>query len=423
MPTKRSFIACDSWPVIAVLLLLGLLVSACNGMRLPSIPFFQASATPPATEPTLRLLVPEEGGLTAALRQQVTAWGTGQGVQVKLFTAAAYTQELRALLASDDPPDLAIVSSFTFPALAVDALLAPAPAGTLDPAGYPTQLAAAFIWEEVRYCLPREVRTLALVYDKEGFDRAGQGPPTDWESLRTVAIEQTDLNTGRFGLIESPDLSRWLPFLYAAGGTLIDENGHVTLQTPAATTALDLYIQLFRDNFAGHAGESNSAWAGEVLGKRKGGMAVEGNWIVPYLAAEFPAFRYGIAPLPVGPAQVNPSVAFTSCYAVSARSQRTTEAFALATFLNSPHVVRSLPNDGSWMPAQTTLRDEWQQTFPHLAAFAEALPQARIWQLPLGFDRFLRSFNRGMVQLFAADIEAADLLAEMQRVGEEILTK
>ncbi len=406
------------WPPLpGGLLLLSLLLTGCRGISLPALPFFQPAETPTETARNLRLLLPEEGALTAALREQVAAWAADRDMRVDLFTAAAYSQELRNRL---DPPDLFIVSGFTFPDLAADGFLAPAAEDTLDPEGYPPHLAAAFIWKGVRYCLPREVRTLALVYDSAGLAATEQLPPTDWETLQSVAVAQTDLNSGRFGFIESPDLSRWLPFLYGAGGALIDENGRMALKSPAAATALDLYIQLFRDNFAGHPGESNSAWAGEVLGKGKGGMTIEGNWVVPYFAAEFPTFRYGVAPLPVGPARLNPSLAFTSCYAVSAQSQQTAEAFALATFLNSPKVVRSLPNDGGWMPAQTALRKEWQQDFPHLAAFAEAVPQARVWQLPVGFDLFLRSFNRGMVQLFAAEIEAANLLAEMQRVGEGI---
>ena len=70
------------------------------------------------------------------------------------------------------------------------------------------------------------------------------------------------------------------------------------------------------------------------------------------------------------------------------------------------------------MPAQTALRDEWRQEFPHLAAFADAVPQSRVWQFPPGFGPFLRSFNRGMAQLFAAEVEAADFLAGIAAVGE-----
>ena len=421
-----------SRPSLFILLLLTLLLGGCNRLpsspSLPDLPFLRSATNAAETERTLRLLLPQEGQLTQALRSQIAAWAGDKELQIDLSIPVKYSQELRDLLQSEQPPDLFVVTSFQFPDLAAAGFLAPAPAGNFDPAGYPLNLAAAFVWPSegesaLRYCLPREVRTLALVYDSDGLASSGQqSPPTNWESLRAVAVEQSDLDSNRFGFIESPDLSRWLPFLYAAGGTIIDESGRMALQSPAAATALDWYIQIFRDNFAGHAGESNNEWAGEVLAKGRGALAIEGNWVAPYFAAQFPAFRYGVAPLPAGPAQSNRSLAFTSCLAVSARSQNVEEAFELAAFLTGADVVRALPNDGGWMPAQNALRDQWRQNFPHLAAFADAVPQSAVWQFPPGFEPFLLNFNRGMAQLFAAETEAADFLAELQQLGEEILS-
>lgn len=418
-------------PLLLALLPLALLLCACR--ELPSrlrqfdLPIFQSPRNAAGTVRDLRLLLPEEGPVTEALRRQATEWAAQREQSVVLSAAAEYSREVRDRLQGEEPPDLFVVSGFLFPDLVADGLLAPAAEGILDPEGYPPHLAAAFVWppegeSSVRYCLPREVRTLALVYDSDGLASSGhQSPPTDWESLRAVAEEQTDVDLNRFGFIESPDLSRWLPFLYGAGGTIIDENGRMALQSPAAASALDWYIRIFRRNYAGHAGESNSEWAGEVLGKGKGAMTIEGNWVAPYFDAEFPTFRYGVAPLPAGPARLNGSVAFTSCFAVSARSQSVEEAFELAAFLSGAEVARALPNDGGWMPALTAVRNEWRHDFPHLAAFADAVPQSRVWQFPPGFEPFLRSFNRGMVQLFAAEIDAADLVAELQQMGEAIL--
>ncbi len=414
------------------LLLLTLLLSGCDALpgrpRFPDLPFLQLGKESNEAAQIIRIFLPEEGEVTEALRGQITSWAAAKELQVDLYSAAPYDRELRDRLAGNEPPDLVVVSSFLFPELVAEGLLAPAERGLLDPEGYSPQLAEAFTQPSdqpspLRYCLPREVRTLALVYDSEGLAAASQTPPTDWDTMWSVAVDQTDLERNRFGFIEAPDLSRWLPFLYAAGGTIIDEHGTMTLESPAASSALDWYIRIFRENFAGHAGESNSEWPAEVLGKGKGAIAFEGNWIVPYYASEFPAYRYGVAPLPAGPAKLNTSIAFTSCYAVSARSTRKTEAFELAVFLTSSEVVGSLPNDGGWMPAQASLRDSWTETFPHLAAFADAVPAARVWQFPPGFAPFLHGFNRGMVHLFAAQVEAEDFLADMQELGETLLAE
>ena len=412
------------------LLLLAALLSGCNALpfrpRLPELPFLQLQSESDPDARQLRVFFPDESPVTEALQNQIASWAEAKNLSVQLTTSPEYSQELVDRLSGEETPDLVVVTSFLFPDLASEGLLAPAQEGLLDPTGYPPQLAAAFTLpgEQAslkRYCLPREVRTLALVYDGRGLAAKGRSPPVNWDSLREVAVGQTDLERNRFGFIEAPDLSRWLPFLYGAGGTIIDENGGMAIQSPAAAAAMDWYIQVFRDNFAGHAGESNNEWAGEVLAKGKGALTIEGNWIAPYFEEQFPAFQYGVAPIPMGPAGLSTSVAYASCYAVSANSTRKNDAFELAALLTGPEVVGSLPNDGGWMPALNELRDDWKEDFPHLTPFADAVPTARVWQLPTGFDTFLNSFNRGMVQLFAAHVEAPDFFAELQVLGETLL--
>ncbi len=395
--------------------------------RLPAMPFFSADSDAPQSGREFQVLLPQEGALTEALRRRIDAWASERELEVHLSIAADYSRGLSDRLQSQSSPDLFVVTSFLFPDLAASDLLAPAPAGALDPAGYPPQLAAAFVWPPgsnsgERYCLPREVRTLALVYDRVGLASSGQPPPEDWETLRAAAEAQTNVDLNRFGFIEAPDLSRWLPFFFGAGGTIIDENGRMTLQSQAADAAMEWYIRVFRDNFAGHAGESNNEWAGEVLAKGKGALTIEGNWIAPYFETHFPAFSYGVAPLPKGPAQANRTVAFTSCYAVHARSPFAQEALDLAALLSGAEVVSALPNDGGWMPAENALRAEWRKEYPHLVAFADGVSGASVWQFPPGFGPFLRSFNRGMAQLFAAEIEAGSFLSEMQQIGEQLLS-
>ena len=370
--------------------------------------------------------MPDQGAVTGALRERIDGWQSDQDWQVALTASAAYDSDLRAALSAERPPDLFVVESFLFPDLAAQGHLAPVPEGVLDPEGYPSNLVAAFArpgegGASEQYCLPREVRTLALVYDIDGLAAAGAAPPTSWDELRAAAEELTDADNDRFGFIESPDLSRWLPFLFGAGGTIVDEKGGMALDSAASAAAFDWYVQIFRDDFAGHPGESTSSWAGEVLGKGKGGMAIEGNWVAPYFAGEFSGFGYGVAPLPAGPAQTSRSVAFTSCYAVHARSALQAQAFALAAHLSGDGVVASLPNGGGWMPASSALLAGWRKRFPHLAPFADAVPGAWVWQFSPGFLPFVDRFNRGMAQLLAANIEAGELVDELQQLGQEIL--
>lgn len=409
------------------LLLAFWLLSGCTSVPQPDwpqipLPWRTEENTDTPTEP-LTLLVWNEGVQTDSLRRLLADFeAQTPGVSVELIVAENYETELQRRAAEETLPDLLLVDSFRFPTLVADNVLAPAQ-GRLDATDdfYPL-LTNAFHTQNEQYCLPREFRTLALVYAQANFAAKGLVPPTNWDEVRQQAEALTDLNTGSFGLILSPDLSRWLPWLYQAGGSLFDENGEMALDSAAAATATDFYITVFRDNFAGQPGESNSSWAGEVLGKGEGSMTFEGNWIVPYFADLFPNFSYGIAPLPSGPGGRG-TVAFTSCYAVTTTTERPDDAFALANFLTSRAAMQQWTNTAAFMPARISLRASWLEEFPALSPFMDGLNDARVWQFPDGFDTFLRTFNRSLLNLYAADIEAAEFLDNMQRLGTLILER
>jgi multiple sugar transport system substrate-binding protein len=413
---------------IGGVVLMALILNGCADLSLPDLPQFQLpwwgrDQHQPTEIERLSVLVWEEGAQTEILRELITAFEAEQpGLPVELLVSTGYESDLQQQISAGDLPDLLLVDSFRFPDLAVDGMLAAGQNRLASSDDFYPILVDAFQHDGIAYCRPREARTLALIYDAAGFAKAGLQPPTTWDAMSQAAETLTDVNTGSFGLIVSPDLSRWLPFLYGAGGQLLGEDGPMTLESAAATTAIDYYISIFRQNFAGQPAESNSSWAGEVLGKGKGSMTFEGNWVVPYFAAEFSRFEFGVAPLPSGPGGRG-TVAFTSCYAVSAGSRHPDRAFALANFLTSGESMARWTATAAFMPSRFSLADRWLDQFPTLAPFMDGLNEARVWQFPPGFAPFLRTFNRNLVELYAANIEAADLLGEMQRVGAILLNR
>jgi multiple sugar transport system substrate-binding protein len=415
------------------MLLMALILSGCADLQLPTLPSpdlsqfrlpWQSEDQTQISESTaLSVMVWDEDGQTEILRALVAEFERQEpGAPVELLVSTAYESDLQARINENDLPDLLLVDSFRFPDLARDGILLSGQGQLNSSDDFYPNLVDAFRHDEALYCLPREVRTLALIYDAAGFARASLQPPSTWDAMRQAAEQLTDLNTGSFGLILSPDLSRWLPFLYAAGGQVVGEDGRMVLESDAAATAINVYITIFRENFAGQPAESNSSWAGEVLGKGKGSMAFEGNWVVPYFAAEFPQFEFGVAALPAGPGGRR-TVAFTSCYAVSADTAHQDRAFALANFLTSGEVMSQWTATPAFMPARFSLRERWLAEFPTLAPFMDGVNDASVWQFPPGFAPFLRTFNRNLIELYAAKIEAADLLAEMQSVGVILLNR
>lgn len=381
----------------------------------------QGPPTPPPPV-TLTFLVPADPPYERWLSAEIDRFETFEpSIKIELRTSERYEADLRQTLAQD-PPDIFLVDSLLFPELYADGALAEPPEIMTVPGTIDSRLLNAFRIDGRQFCIPHEFRTLALIYDRMGFAREGLTPPSDWDQLVAASERLTDLNRGSFGTILSPDLSRWMPLLLQAGANLTGADGSPTIDSPQALHALQTFIQLFRDNFAGYPAESNSGWAGEVLGKGYGSMVFEGNWIIPYLEDEFPDFEYGVAPLPAGPAGAA-TLAFTSCYVIASSSSYLDEAMTFLGFLQTPAVASRAPIVPERIPAQDAQQEIWANTFPELTPFLEGLDSAQVWQMPPGYGLVLRGFNRRMLSLFRATIESEDLLREIQQVAESVTNR
>ncbi|AXQ56853.1 sugar ABC transporter substrate-binding protein [Streptomyces koyangensis] len=105
------------------------------------------------------------------------------------------------------------------------------------------------------YGVPWYVDTRVLYYrtdlaEKAGVDKA----PADWKELRALASAyQKDAGT-KWGLSIQPSgldtVQSFYPFLYSAGGEIIDEDGKVVVDSPAAVKALKEYGAYFDKGLA-----------------------------------------------------------------------------------------------------------------------------------------------------------------------------
>lgn len=400
--------------------MLGCTSNGIPQFKWPAIPWFSRQEEAPPPPDVLSLWTWDEGDERLRNLQRMLAQFEDEhpDQEIALTVVNDYAPSLRAAFEQGDPPDVFLVDGFRFPRLAAEGFLASGDNRLDSPEDFYPVLRDAFMYDQETYCLPREVRVLALIYNRAHFESAGVQPPTTWDEFRAAAQALTDPNGNAFGFIAAPDLSRWLPFLLQAGGRLVNEAGDgAAINSPQGLQAVQFYIQLFRDNFAGQPAESVSSWGGEALGKGKGAMVIEGNWIIPYLKQEFPDTAFGVASLPAGPAGRG-TVAFTSCYAVAAGTPRAEAAFELANFLTRADNMRAWPADGSSMPSRLSLADAWRAEFPELSPFLEGLDVAVVWQLPPGMETIVPVFNRGMLQLFDAEIEPEDLLAAVERAAK-----
>ena len=154
--------------------------------------------------------------------------------------------------------------------------------------------------------IPFATNNTAIFYRRDLFDEAGiSNPPKTWEDLQEAAerLTQDTNNDGRVdrqGIFLSLGKGEWtvfawLPFIYSAGGELIN-NKQPTLVTSGAIKALQLGTDLVSNDAAMlSAPERGYEMDNFILGKVA--MQVTGPWTLGQLANT--NINYDVFPIPV----------------------------------------------------------------------------------------------------------------------------
>ena len=102
-------------------------------------------------------------------------------------------------------------------------------------------------------CMPQNISSLVVYYNRSMFRRAGVPEPTagwSWDQMVTSAKALTgDGTIDRHGLGVDPEIIRLAPFVWSAGGRLVNDTARptaFTLEDPAAVAALQRFLDLRR---------------------------------------------------------------------------------------------------------------------------------------------------------------------------------
>lgn len=113
----------------------------------------------------------------------------------------------------------------------------------------PLQKEAYVIYKGVTYAIPWYAETRVLMYHKDLLQKAGVEPPTTWDEWSAAAKKLT--SGDQYGFIfslESPGAGQfWIPLGTSAGGTVLDKDGNVTVNTQPFKDALTFAAGFMKD--------------------------------------------------------------------------------------------------------------------------------------------------------------------------------
>ncbi|MGW6456199.1 ABC transporter substrate-binding protein [Streptomyces sp. NPDC055078] len=273
------------------------------------------------------------------------------------------------------------------------------------------------------YAVPYVTNAGLLFYRKDILDREGVRPPRTWNELAEVASSLSrKYRMGGYA-------GQFLPYegltvnvteaIQSAGGSLVEGNGRVTVDSPEALAGLSFLTRgvkegwIPKESLTYKEEDSRTAFQdGKLLFLR--------NWPYVHVMASAPGSRiagkFGAVPLP-GPAGPGTGVLGGSNLAVNSRSRHPASAADLMAYLLSEHVQRRVLTEGALPPVWASLyRDAGLvRRFPYLPVLAESVRTARVRTKHVQYEQMNLAIAAITHSALAGRITPAAALARLER--------
>lgn len=195
-----------------------------------------------------------------------------------------------------------------------------------------------YYWNGTLMCLPQNLSSLVVYYNKNLFDAAGVAYPSDewtWNDFVKTAqalTKDTDSDgaTDQFGVGIEASIFRLAPLIWQNGGDIVDDPKNptkLTLDTPEAREALQWFVDLqvrhkvMPDQVNEASEDSDSRFQNGRLA-----MFLNSRRGVPAYR-EITAFGWDVAPLPTGKQKAGILHADAFCMSAGAKDKASTWTF------------------------------------------------------------------------------------------------
>jgi len=292
------------------------------------------------------------------------------------------------------------------------------------------------------YGLPKDWSMLMLFYNKKLFEQAGlTKPPDTWEELEEYAKIIAD-KTGKPGLaIYLGGFNRYMPVAlsYGAPKPWFDDPSDASwFDGPAVKKTMEWYINLYLKGkierekqgltpYVVAPQDVGAGWLGDAFGKQEVAMVISGNWMIPFLADQFPDFKFGedwdIAPVPRGP-EKRVTMAYTVALAINAKTEHPDAAAKFVEFVLGPEGQKELVvKMGHTLPSIKGLENDpnmWPQHRKSLS-FKYDLVQIFLWGPKSG--ELEGKISDIMASAMRGEISIDEALNAMKQTVEEMFSE
>lgn len=258
-------------------------------------------------------------------------------------------QKTTAAVASGKVPDLSYNSPPQIMPLAKQGHILPVDdtiAALGGPDVFQHALISQFELDEKTYCVPNSDNNLVLCYRKDMLKAAGHAsPPKTWDELVTVAKAATGNGVYGLGLYLGKTYDTRQVFagmMWAAGGTMLDPAGTVTLNSPENLTALKFYTDLYLKHKVVPPGAVDWKYGdnANIIGAGQVAMTPIWGGYGTLIQEMFPDIykEIGFAELPAGPTGHSGSWSGAGGFFVFAKAAHPAEAKKFIRYMSIPEI-------------------------------------------------------------------------------------
>lgn len=263
-------------------------------------------------------------------------------------------------------------------------------------------------WRDTLYSLPMEATNLALLYNKQMFRDAGldpNHPPQTWDELYQDAKKLTfDKNgDGKFdqvglffpiypaaGPLGPYMVWQWMPFLWQAGGYMINkEQTQVLFNSQAGVQALTLWQKVYNDM---HLGTFTIDYDVAFASKRLA-MAMDGPWDLPRYRELLKNLDWGFAPLPSGPSK-RATVVGGEYLAIFKQCQHPDSAWQFIKWMIKPETQAKWAMSSGYLPIRHAVL-----SIPQFQNYLKEHPRYKVFVDQMDYTQAQRPIDYGGMEI------------------------
>jgi len=271
------------------------------------------------------------------------------------------------------------------------------------------QLLDAFSNKKVLYALPMDATVLALVYNKDHFRAAGidpNFPPRTWNDLKEYSKKLTldKDGDGKFdqygfyvpaypgsGPLSIWEVLQWSPYLWQAGGEIIDSTQtKVLFNSEAGVQALTLWKEIYDQlNFSNYSFTHDMGLASGSIS-----MIMDGPWDLPTFR-KMKNIDWAVASLPEGPKGKATYIAGESL-AIFKQSKNPDATWTFVKWVTQPEIQAMFSMSSGYLPVRKSVleRDDYKAFLEKDHAMKSFVDQIKIARQRPTIERYYVNINQ-----------------------------